>query len=394
MKVYHFTEQPYPDAWLDDVKSLRITLPNRLCDPAKATVLLNRYLDEFALADELGLDIMLNEHHSTPTCLSSSVNVNLAILAKITKRARLLALGVPLANRTDPLRVAEELSVVDVISGGRLEMGFVKGVPYEVAAANSNPVRMMDRLWEAHDLILKAMTTHDGPFNWEGEYFHYRNVNIWPRPVQQPHPPVWITAMSPGSAGIVAERGHVIATFLTGFSAKRIFDAYKTRWREIHNSPSPVDRFAYSAICSVAGSESEALARADRIAGYLRSATVVSEPFARPPGYFAPADNAKRLKAGKGAGYLVATTPSGRSFEATEAPMADLVEAGLLFAGTPDQVTDQIMRFSDAVGGIGHMLLMMQGATLSHADTVDNLKRFSADVLPRLKQYNIDSKAA
>ncbi len=394
MRVYHFTEQPYPDAWRTDVKSLRITLPNRLCDPAKASMLLNRYLDEFALADELGFDIMLNEHHSTPTCLSASVNINLGILARITKRARLLALGVPLANRLDPLRVAEELSVVDVISGGRLEMGFVKGVPYEVAAANSNPVRMMDRLWEAHDLILKAMTSHDGPFNWEGEYFHYRNVNIWPRPVQQPHPPVWITAMSPSSAATIAERGHVIATFLTGYGAKRIFDAYKKAWTEQRASPPAIDRFAYSAICSVARSESEALARADKIAGYLRSATAVSEPFARPPGYFAPADNAKRLKAGKGAGYLVATTQTGRSFEATQASMTDLVEAGLLFAGTPDQVYDQIANFSAAVGGIGHMLLMMQGATLSHAETVDNLTLFANGVLPRLKELDLSTKAA
>jgi alkanesulfonate monooxygenase SsuD/methylene tetrahydromethanopterin reductase-like flavin-dependent oxidoreductase (luciferase family) len=306
----------------------------------------------------------------------------------------LLALGVPLANRLDPLRVAEELSVVDVISGGRLEMGFVKGVPYEVAAANSNPVRMMDRLWEAHDLILKAMTSHDGPFNWEGEYFHYRNVNIWPRPVQQPHPPVWITAMSPSSAATIAERGHVIATFLTGYGAKRIFDAYKKAWTELRASPPAIDRFAYSAICSVARSESEALARADKIAGYLRSATAVSEPFARPPGYFAPADNAKRLKAGKGAGYLVATTQTGRSFEATQASMTDLVEAGLLFAGTPDQVYDQIANFSAAVGGIGHMLLMMQGATLSHAETVDNLTLFANGVLPRLKELDLSTKAA
>ena len=144
----------------------------------------------------------------------------------------------------------------------------------------------------------------------------------------------------------------------------------------------------------MAQSESEALARADKIAGYLRSATTVSEPFARPPGYFAPADNAKRLKAGKGAGYLVATTQTGRSFEATQASMSDLVEAGLLFAGTPDQVCDQIVNFSAAVGGIGHMLLMMQGATLSHAETVDNLKLFASGVLPRLKELHLGTKAA
>ena len=72
-------------------------------------------------------------------------------------------------------------------------MGFIKGVPYEFPASNQNPVGVMDRFWEAHDFIIKAMTSHDEPFNWEGEYFHYRQVNIWPRPVQQPPPPIWTT---------------------------------------------------------------------------------------------------------------------------------------------------------------------------------------------------------
>ena len=102
---------------------------------------------------------------------------------KTTKRVRLLGLGIPIANRPDPLRVAEECAMIDVISRGRLDMGFIKGVPYEIVPSNARPVRIMDRFWEAHDLILKAMTTHDGPFSWEGEHFQYRSVNIWPRPV-------------------------------------------------------------------------------------------------------------------------------------------------------------------------------------------------------------------
>src|SRR5204862_116966 len=85
----------------------------------------------------------------------------------------------------DPVRVAEEMAWLDVLSGGRLEMGLVKGAPYEIAPANSNPADLMRRYWEAHDLILKAMSTTDGPFNWEGEFFHYRNVNICPRPARQ-----------------------------------------------------------------------------------------------------------------------------------------------------------------------------------------------------------------
>src|SRR5690606_1401043 len=124
MRVFHFSEEPYPDAWDPSLESHRVTLPNAVCDPKEASDLYHRYLDEWMLADELGFDIMVNEHHSTATCLTASCHVILSILARITKRARLLALGVPLANRADPQRIAEELSMIDVISRGRFEMGF------------------------------------------------------------------------------------------------------------------------------------------------------------------------------------------------------------------------------------------------------------------------------
>ena len=141
---------------------------------------------------------MTNEHHATATCADSVCTIPMAILARETKKVRLLALGMPIANRENPIRVAEEYSMLDVISRGRIEMGFVKGVPFEISPANSNPADLMERFWEAHDLILKAMTSHDGPFSWEGTHFHYRSVNIWPRPYQQPHPPVWMPVGSHG----------------------------------------------------------------------------------------------------------------------------------------------------------------------------------------------------
>ena len=120
MKIWHFSEQAYPDAWTKDPVSLRVTLLNKHFDPVEGGKLLNRYLDEWAYCDEIGTNIMINEHHSTATCLSSSCTLQLAILARETKKVRLLCLGIPLANRTDPVRVAEELSYIDCISGGRL----------------------------------------------------------------------------------------------------------------------------------------------------------------------------------------------------------------------------------------------------------------------------------
>src|SRR3974390_276535 len=136
MRVFHFTEQAYPPVGDHHGGSLRVIRPNRKLDPKIAADLFHRYYDEWKLADELGFDIMVNEHHSTATCMSSTVIVTLSGLARETKRARLLVLGYPIGHRPDPLRCAEELSTIDVVSRGRLDMGFIKGVPYEIAASN------------------------------------------------------------------------------------------------------------------------------------------------------------------------------------------------------------------------------------------------------------------
>ncbi|MFM2128810.1 MAG: hypothetical protein RL477_356, partial [Pseudomonadota bacterium] len=126
MKAYHFTEMPYPclDA-VADRDTDYVNIPNRVYDPATGAGLYSRYLDEYAIADELGLELMLNEHHQTPTCLDAAVPLMAAVLARITKRARILVLGNPVANREDPVRIAEEMAMIDVISRGRLDCGFV-----------------------------------------------------------------------------------------------------------------------------------------------------------------------------------------------------------------------------------------------------------------------------
>ena len=141
MRTWYFSEMAYHPAWQKglDRGSLRVNFPSENVDPREAGTLLNRYLDEFALCDEAGLDIMVNEHHSTATCMTVSAPMALSIIARETKKARLLTLGNPIANRPDPVRVAEEMAWLDCLCGGRLEMGLVKGAPYEIAPANSNP---------------------------------------------------------------------------------------------------------------------------------------------------------------------------------------------------------------------------------------------------------------
>jgi alkanesulfonate monooxygenase SsuD/methylene tetrahydromethanopterin reductase-like flavin-dependent oxidoreductase (luciferase family) len=392
MRVYQFSEQPYYPTWNDHSGSLRVILPNRKCDPRIAADLFHRYYDEYQLCDELGLDIMLNEHHQTATCMSSAVVIGLAVLSRITKKARLLVLGYPIGHRPDPLRVAEELSTIDVISRGRLDMGFIKGIPYEIPSSNRNPTELMDRFWEAHDFIIKAMTTHDGTFNWEGEFFHYRQVNIWPRVWQEPHPPVWSTTGSSTQARVLGERGYVMATLGTGYGTRKLYDAYRKGYVAKFAHAPGADRFAYLGLVAVANDKDEARRRGDLIAGYLRTSAIVHLPFRNPPGYVSAEDNARMLR---GESPPRGFTRDGRAINIHAASVDELIDAGILFCGRPDEVYDQIVEFCEHSGGMGNLLMMGHAGFLTHEQTVDNLTLFSREVLPRLRAYKQpDAEAA
>jgi alkanesulfonate monooxygenase SsuD/methylene tetrahydromethanopterin reductase-like flavin-dependent oxidoreductase (luciferase family) len=261
-------------------------------------------------------------------------------------------------------------------------MGFIKGVPYEFPCSNQNPVGVMEKFWEAHDFILKAMTSHDGPFNWEGQFFHYRNVNIWPRPWQQPHPPIWSAAGSLGNARMLGERGYVMAVLGSGYKTRPLYDAYREGYVSQGRPPPGPDRLAYLGLVAVAASEVEARRRGEQVAEYLRSGGIVWPPFRNPPGYLSVEENAGILM---GRPRERTLTRDGRVVDMRSASIQDLIDAAILFCGTPDQVHAQIAAFADYAGGLGHLLSMGQAGFLSHADTVDSMTLFGKEVLPRLK---------
>lgn len=378
MRAWFFSENAYPDLPPEsEYNSIRVTLPSRHYDPKRGAELYDRYIAEWLTAEEEGLDIMLNEHHQTPTCVDPAAPLVLAALARLTSKARLLLLGNPIANRRDPIRVAEEMALADILSHGRLEVGFVRGVPYELAAANSNPVRTNERHAEALDLIIKAWTSHDGPFSHEGRFFHHRNVNIWPRPYQDPHPPVWVSATSPGGAERVGGQGFVQATFLTGFGGTpRVFESYRKGWRQAGRGDNvPINRLAYAPLIYTADSEARALAGAEQLLWYLK-ANKVPLHYKNPPGYVPVDINVKFLR-----GAMPQLAASIKDLTVEKA-----IAAGIMFAGTPDQVFEQVKRFYEQVGGFGQMLLMGQAGFLNHEDTVHGIQMFGREVYPRLKE--------
>ena len=228
MHVMWFSERAYHE---EDERKLRVLenevirkrsfwgTPNTYFDPQRGAELLNRYLDEKVYAEELGgFDgVMLNEHHGTPFCLGAVMDVEAAILAKITKKTRIVLLGNPIPTVGNPLRLAEELAMIDLISGGRLVPGWVRGAGSEQLANNANPAKNRELFEEGHDLIIRAWT-EPGPFRFEGKHFQFRHVNPWVKPLQQPHPPIWIPGLvSPDTVRWCAKKRYpyvALATYL------------------------------------------------------------------------------------------------------------------------------------------------------------------------------------
>jgi alkanesulfonate monooxygenase SsuD/methylene tetrahydromethanopterin reductase-like flavin-dependent oxidoreductase (luciferase family) len=211
MKVGYFTERPV--RWVPEEVILRngahFAVSNKYFDRERASADYNYWIDEYLYGEELGYDILaLNEHHGNPFCMGSVMNVEAGILARLTKKPRILLIGNPLPVIKHPLRMAEELAEIDLISHGRLITGWVRGAGSEQFFNNANPAYNRELFEEAHDFIVQAWTK-PGPWRYEGKHFHYRHVNPWALPYQQPHPPMWIPGViSPETVKWCAEHAY------------------------------------------------------------------------------------------------------------------------------------------------------------------------------------------
>ena len=113
---------------------------------------------------------------------------------------KIVLLGNPVATTANPLRLSEELAMIDLISGGRLVPGWVRGAGSEQLSNNTNPALNRELFEEGIDVVIQAWTK-PGPFRYEGKHFHYRHVNPWVLTLQEPHPPFWIPGLiSPDTA--------------------------------------------------------------------------------------------------------------------------------------------------------------------------------------------------
>ena len=196
MKLLWFHLMPYPELPEDfnrKHRSVWVDVDPALFDPEVMATCYERYVDQLVFAEQCGFDgICVNEHHGNGYGLMPSPNVIGSILASRTTRAAITVLGNSVALYDPPIRVAEEMAMLDLLSHGRLISGFPVGTSMDTAYAYSaNPATLRDKYREGVDLILKAWTATE-PFAFNGRFTQMRYVNVLPRPLQRPHPPIWI----------------------------------------------------------------------------------------------------------------------------------------------------------------------------------------------------------
>ena len=367
MKVYAFDLLPWPflkePSYYPDA--------NALFDPERAQQLYAEHLDQMAMVEEYGFDaICINEHHAKPYGLMPSPNLVAAALTQRTRRITIGILGNLPALHGHPVRLAEEIAMLDCMSGGRIISGFVRGVPQEYLALSAPLDDARDRLQEAWDLVVKAWTTRE-PFEWRGKYFSYDRVSIWPRPVQQPHPPIVLPADSDEGLEIAARRR--VATGVAYRSTARsraILDRYRAFAARSGWTPGPehchVLRHVYVAETS-ARARAEAEPHLDYFWGKLLSYHLGSM---RLMGQTAPARPA-------------------RVTSAEDIPFHDFdfdltQREGLTFVGDPDTVAAAIRRHMDELGA-GVLMGLFQFGSLPHDLARKNIELFASKVLPQLR---------
>ena len=390
MKLMWFHLMPYtelPEDFRERHPSVWVDIHSSLFDPKRAHHMYNDFMDELEYAADCGYDaVCVNEHHSNGYGLMPSPNLIASALARRTTGVPLCVMGNSLALYNPPTRVAEEFAMLDVISGGRLIAGFPVGTPMDTCFAyGQNPSQLRERYLEAHDLVLRAWTEKD-TFAFNGRYNQQRYVNIWPRPVQQPHPPIWI----PGGGSIetwqwCAQMDYVYC-YLSyyGYKAGRAtMDGFWAEMARLGKDRNPY-RAGFAQVVAVAESREQAMALYREPAEYFFNRCLHIDPrFAAPAGYSTEATQRAGLesmvKKAANAQSLILGDKMNRGMT-----MEDFVERGYIVIGSPDEVVEQITALATDLN-VGHLMLLMQFGSMGKALTQYNTRLFAEQVMPKLR---------
>jgi alkanesulfonate monooxygenase SsuD/methylene tetrahydromethanopterin reductase-like flavin-dependent oxidoreductase (luciferase family) len=394
MKVSLFQQAPYrfmPEGFETRGEPSVVSVPyEELVDRSRLFDSYRWYVEEMLAALRAGFDgIAVTEHGQTSYDMTPNPNLPAAILANAireeNREAALIVLGRSLGKTREPLRIAEEYAMLDCLSGGRLIAGLPVGLSYDANLNNGIPtVETRDRYREGHDLLIRSWTSPE-PFAWNGRYSQYSLVNSWPRPLQQPHPPIWVPGSgTPGTMIWTLERSYAfvdLSWFGATLTAKRIFDRF---WELADTQGKPRNPYRTGFVQSVVIAETDE--RVEREYGRYVENHFRQGPGSVPlhymglPGYV----DIRGVEA-----MLRDPGDFGIAAELQHVDFARLTETRAVIAGTPATVRDEIASFAREFG-IGNLLVMLQMGGMPHELALKNIHLFAEEVLPHLQEVWTD----
>jgi alkanesulfonate monooxygenase SsuD/methylene tetrahydromethanopterin reductase-like flavin-dependent oxidoreductase (luciferase family) len=367
-----------PDDFREKHRSVWVDIDQKLFDPVKSHEVYNTYMDLLEYAGTLGFDgIGVNEHHQNGYGIMPSPNIIAAGLARRTKDAAIVVLGNSIALYNPPIRVAEEFAMLDCISGGRLVAGFPVGTSMDTNFCYGQiPALTREKYAEAHEMIIKAWTTRE-PFAFNGRYNKLRHVNIWPRPIQQPHPPVHI----PGGGSVETYDFCIDNTYsysylsFSGYlRAQALMSGYWTRVEERGVDKSPYRAgFAQTILVADTDEQAEQL-YAEHVSYFYNRCLHVYPGFADAPGY----RTIKTIQSGALSQYA---PPRGGYATLT---WKELVEGGHVIAGSPETVRQRMEELIKGLN-VGNIFCLMHVGNMPADKCMYSTKLFAEKVMPKLR---------
>jgi alkanesulfonate monooxygenase SsuD/methylene tetrahydromethanopterin reductase-like flavin-dependent oxidoreductase (luciferase family) len=388
MKITCMLQVPYrhlPDDFEKRFESV-VTTPYNLVETEKVGEAYRDTLAEFMHAARAGFDgLAITEHSQSSYDMAPNPNLVEAALAYATEaegiETAIYPVGRSLGKTREPLRVAEEYAMLDAISRGRVVAGFPVGLAYDANINNGvPPIETRPRFDENLELILRAWQDPD-TFAWNGRYNQYPAVNLWPRPLQKPHPPVAITGIgNPRTMEFCLQRGfgfNYLGWFGFRVTGRRIFDRFWEAAERLGKDNNPY-RIGFLHCVCVADTDAKAEKLFAKHAEYFFQKGIGSIPMER-----------LALPGGidiRGLEFIFRDPGDfGLYAKMREASFADLMDAGTVICGSPSTVVDMVTEFSRDFR-IGNLHAMLQFGSMPPELTKQNIDLFAADVMPHLKK--------
>ena len=365
---------------IDSEKAIRdhgvgwVEVPNTLCDPAIMAANFDEYIDQAVFAEELGFDgVAVNEHHQTPFGSMPAPNIIAAALTQRTSRVRVCVFGNALPLRSTPLSSVEEYTMLDLLSKGRLEAGFVVGGGPEYYSFALNPTDAREKFSEALALVRKAWS-EPGPFRWDGKYYQFDAVNVWPTPYQRPHPPIWLCGVGSPSTLQTCARENLGYLGVNVNSGPADFAKHCAVFREAAVSygrePDP-GKIGF--LCGVHVADDDQTAE-EEFRTYLPHGQLLARGFGPPGKTFYPPNYMP-------AAGIAAFERSIREAEQAKQP----VQRGMNLIGSPDKVArDLIARVKDC--HVGNAVISFQWGNMPDEVARRSMALFAEKVMPIVRE--------